>query len=130
MDRTIRPNSSLDVPSALQFLWSMEALLGVEGAAPGPMVNGAIAGLGEILSEMHREGVFTVRSRYLVSVWTVRRKLSQFCMRLCGVGTCCSSVMSCFPPCIPERGEFCDPFVTLSRQQCSAMPNADDLSDS
>lgn len=42
-----------------KFLNCLEALLGVEGGAPPPIVDGAIAGLGAVLGEMHREGLFT-----------------------------------------------------------------------
>lgn len=35
-------------------------LLGAEGGAPPSIVDGAIAGLGAVLGEMHREGLFTV----------------------------------------------------------------------
>ncbi|CAM9747457.1 unnamed protein product, partial [Hapterophycus canaliculatus] len=41
-----------------QFLRCLKTLLGSEGSAPPTLVDGAVAGLGAVLGEMHREGLF------------------------------------------------------------------------
>lgn len=51
-----------------QFLCCMEMLLGTAGAAPPTLVDGAAAGLGAVLGEMHREGLFAAASPAEVSL--------------------------------------------------------------
>lgn len=45
----------------------METLLGSEGSAPPTLVDGAVAGLGAVLGEMHKEGLFSAASAAGVS---------------------------------------------------------------
>lgn len=55
----------------------MEILLGTVGAAPPTLVDGAAAGLGAVLREMHREGVFAAASSAEVSLPVHRPKPQQ-----------------------------------------------------
>lgn len=50
-----------------QFLCCVEILLGTVGAAPSTLVDGAAAGLGAVLEEMHRESFFAAASSAEVS---------------------------------------------------------------
>lgn len=52
----------------LQFLCCLEILLGTVGTAPQTLVDGAAAGLGAVLGEMHRERLFAAGTSAEVSL--------------------------------------------------------------